>query len=274
MEGIKKSIFQKYRTLEKIISSYPSALLAYSGGVDSSFLLFVMARILKERFLAVTAVSPTFPPFDLERAKRITKFFNVKHIIVPSKELENEDFCKNSPERCYYCKRELFSICKDIAKKHRIEVICDGSNFDDLNDYRPGRKAGEELGVRSPLIESRLKKEEIRILSQHFEIPYWDSPPSPCLASRFPYGISINEERLRKVLKAEEFLKTRGFKVVRARFQDDKTLRIEVDEEELERVVSSELRKELVQFMKKIGFEYILLDIEGYVQGKLNRMLK
>jgi len=274
MDVINKSTLQKFKTLEKIIASYPSALLAYSGGVDSSFLLFVMSRILKERFIAVTAVSPTFPPFDLERAEKIAKFFNVKHIIVQSEELENENFCKNSPERCYYCKIELFSICKDIAQKHGIDVICDGSNLDDLNDYRPGRKAGEEFGVKSPLIESRLKKEEIRALSQLFEIPYWDSPPSPCLASRFPYGVSITEERLKKVLKAEEFLKSHGFEVVRARFQDDKTLRIEVDEKEIERVVNPELRKELVEFVKNLGFEYILLDMEGYVQGKLNKMLK
>jgi uncharacterized protein len=145
MDVINKSTLQKFKTLEKIIASYPSALLAYSGGVDSSFLLFVMSRILKERFIAVTAVSPTFPPFDLERAEKIAKFFNVKHIIVQSKELENENFCKNSPERCYYCKMELFSICKDIAQKHGIDVICDGSNLDDLHDYRPGRKAGEEI---------------------------------------------------------------------------------------------------------------------------------
>jgi len=274
VETIKKSTLQKFKTLEKIISSYPSALLAYSGGVDSSFLLFVMNKILKERFIAVTAVSPTFPPFDLERAKTIVKFFNVKHIIVQTKELENDDFCKNSPQRCYYCKMELFTICKEIAQKHGIKVICEGSNLDDLNDYRPGRRAGEELGVKSPLVESGLKKHEIKLLSQFFDIPYWDSPPSPCLASRFPYGIIINEERLNRVMKAEEFLKNRGFKVVRARFQDDKTLRIEVDEKEIERIVNSELRKELLQFMKKIGFDYILLDMEGYVQGKLNRMLK
>ncbi len=274
METLKKSTLEKFKTLEKIISSYPSAVLAYSGGVDSSFLLFVMHRILKEKFIAVTAISPTFPPFDLERTKTIAEFFNIKHILVNSKELEDENFCKNSPQRCYYCKTELFTICKKIAEEYGIEIICDGSTLDDLEDYRPGRKAGEKFGVKSPLIESKFRKEEIRILSQFLNIPYWDSPASPCLASRFPYGIRINEERLNKVMKAEEFLKNEGFRVVRARYQDDKTVRIEVDEKEIERLVKPELRKRLVEYMKKIGFEYILLDMEGYVPGKLNRVLK
>lgn len=274
MKDLKKSTLEKLKVLERIISSYPSALLAYSGGVDSSFLLFVMKRGLKDRFMAVTGISPTFPPFDLQRARFIAEFFGVRHIIVKSKELENEKFCKNPPERCYYCKTELFTLCKEIAKEHRIEVLCDGSNVDDLNDYRPGRKAVEDFDVKSPLIEAGLKKEEIRTLSQFFEIPYWNSPPSPCLASRFPYGVSITEKRLNKVMKAEEFLKGYGFKVIRARFQDDKTIRIEVAEEEIEKIVKDKLRKKMVEFMKKIGFDYILLDIEGYVQGKLNRVLK
>lgn len=274
MESLKKDLIDKFKSLEKIINSYTSALLAYSGGVDSSFLLFVMKKVLGKKFIAVTALSPTLPEGDLEKAKQMTSNLGVEHLIVPSGELNDENFCANPPERCYYCKKELFSICREIAFKRNIEIICDGTNRDDLHDYRPGRKAVEEYGVKSPLLEAELGKEEIRRLSRIFGLPNSESPPSPCLASRFPYGVRITEERLEKVKRAEKFLLSRGFKVVRARFYNDRTLKIEVGKDELEKATDRREREEIVKFMKELGFKEILLDMEGYESGKLNRMLE
>ncbi len=267
------SIMEKLKKLEEILKGYGSAVLAYSGGVDSSFLLFVMKRVLKDKMVAVTAVSPILPPFDLKRAKEIAEFTGAKHIIIPSRELDNENFRNNPPDRCFYCKIELFSICENIRKEYGFNVLCDGSNVDDLRDYRPGRKAEETFGVKTPLIEAGFSKNEIRLASKELGLPYWNAPASPCLASRFPYGFQITEERISKVIKAEEFLKSYGFKNVRARIYNE-MVKIEVDEEDIERLVSPEMRRKTVEYMKSLGFLYVLLDMEGYIQGSLNKVIK
>lgn len=269
-ETKKVAIKEKIKNLEKILKDMNSAVLAYSGGVDSSFLLFMMKRTM-ERVIAVTAVSPTFPERDLKKAEELTKLFGVESVIVNSCELEEVNFRKNPPDRCYYCKRELFSILKEIADKNGIPWICDGSNCDDLMDYRPGRVAGMEFGVRSPLVEAGFTKDDIREASRIFSIPYAEDPASPCLASRFPYGEEITIEKLKMIENAEKFLREKGFKVFRVRYIN-KTAKIEVSEGEMEKLLS--IRKEVSEFLKKLGFLYITLDLEGYRSGSMNEVLK
>lgn len=266
---MKTSLHAKIKRLENILKDISSAILAYSGGVDSSFLLFMMKKVMK-KVIAVTAVSPTFPDKDFKKAKKLTNLFGVEHIIVNSCEMENENFIKNPPERCYYCKKELFSILRNIANKKAIPWICDGSNYDDLQDYRPGRLAGKETGVRSPLIESEFTKSDIKKASKIFSIPYYKDPPSPCLASRFPYGEEITIEKLKMVQSAENFLMKKGFRIFRVRYVD-KTAKIEVAEKEMERLLS--LKKEISLFFKKLGFVYITLDLDGYRTGSMNEIL-
>ena len=268
-----KELMAKLARLKDIIEDMGSLLVAFSGGVDSGFLLSVAAHALKgRRIAALTATSPTYLDSELKEAELFAKGLDVVHRIVDSNELEIENFAENSPKRCYYCKSELFKICRDSAKELGLAFVADGTNTDDLTDYRPGMKAAKELGVRSPLVEAGLAKAEIRELGKYLGVSTWDKPALACLSSRFPYGTRITEERLKKVKEGEAVIRGLGFKVFRVRYHGE-TARIEVAQNDIARLLDDETRGAIVEGFKEIGFVYVSLDLQGYRSGSMNEVL-
>jgi uncharacterized protein len=247
------------------------ALVAYSGGVDSTLLLKVAKEILSDKVMAVIASSPTYPDSEIKSAARQAKAMGVKYMIIKTDELNNPRFAANSSRRCYFCKQELFARLKPIARKHRLRYICDGSNKDDLKDYRPGSTAKKELGIRSPLQEAGLTKADIRRISRQMGLKTWDKPSLACLASRFPYGKSIGRKALKKIEAAEGYLRGLGFKQVRLRHHDG-VARIEVEYKEIPRIISRS--RQIASKLKKIGYDYITVDLLGYRTGSMNEVLK
>jgi len=260
---------QKYEKLKSIITDMGSVLVAFSGGVDSTFLLRVAHELLGERACAITATSPTYPESEFRAARELARQMGARQIAVESNELEIPGFSVNPKDRCYHCKRELFQLCARKGSELGYAVIADGSTVDDLSDYRPGRRALAELAVRSPLLEAGMGKEDVRALSRELGLPTWDKQPYACLASRFPYGVEITMERLGMVERCEEFLKGAGIGTYRVRYHGD-TARIEVGEEELSRFLEPAFRRELVDFFKRAGFTYVSLDLQGYRTGSMN----
>lgn len=259
----------KFKTLKQILSKIDNALIAFSGGVDSSLLLKLASLALGDRVLAVIATSATYPAKELKHAKQFAKSLGVRVKIIHSQELNNPKYIANPPNRCYHCKSELFKRLRKIAQREKIKYLFDGSNLDDKNDFRPGAKAKKEFKVRSPLAEALFTKQDIRILSKHLGLQTWDKPPLACLASRIPYGEKIKVSDLRRIDKAEDFIKKLGFKQVRLRHY--KTLaRIEVEEHELRRLMSEGLRDKIIDRLKKLGYNYVTVDLEGYRTGSLN----
>lgn len=268
---------RKLKKLKDIIISCKKVIIAYSGGVDSSFLLKCCLDYLgKESVLAVTAVSPTYTRKELAAAKEIAKGLGISHSIISTEEVDNPSFRSNPRNRCYYCKTELFSKLKSIAQRKGIGFVLDGTNADDLKDYRPGRQAKEELGVRSPLAESGLNKQDIRQLSRKFGLKTWDAPQAACLASRFAYGQEIAPADLRRIEKAEDYLRSLGIKMVRVRHYllTDKTrlARIEVEREDIQAITNHKSR--IVNRIKELGYNYVTLDLEGYRTGSMNEGIK
>ncbi len=262
-------LHEKNEKLKNIIRDMGSVLIAFSGGVDSTFLLKTAHDILGEKACAVTATSPTYPESEFRSAAELAHRIGARHFSVESNELEIPGFMENPKERCYFCKKELFQTLVDKAAEMGFSCVAEGSNTDDLGDYRPGRKAVEELMVRSPLLEAGLSKEEIRGLSRELGLPTWDKQPYACLASRFPYGVRITGERLHTVEICEEFLKEKGFRNYRVRFHGE-TARIEVGEVELDRFLEPGLRRQVTGFFKAAGFVYVALDLQGYRTGSMN----
>lgn len=261
---------QKIDKLQSILAEMESVVIAFSGGVDSTFLLKVAYDVLKDKALAVTATSSTYPSRELEEAKQLAGQIGAPHIIVPSEELDIEGFTQNPPNRCYYCKRELFTKLLQVAQEHGIKYVADGSNADDLKDHRPGMQAARELGVRSPLQEAGLRKDDIRQLSRVLGLPTWDKPSLACLSSRFPYGTVITRDKLARVEAAETFLRTLGFRQLRVRHHEH-IARIEIPANDF--LVIIQKADQIVAKFKELGYNYVTLDLEGYRTGSMNEVL-
>jgi pyridinium-3,5-biscarboxylic acid mononucleotide sulfurtransferase len=257
--------------LESLLQNMGSVLVAYSGGVDSTFLAVVANWSLGDRALAVTASSPLYPETEVRSAQDIAHIFGLRHLIIKTQELDNPLFTTNSPDRCYYCKQELFHNLQKIAAKEGLRWVVDGSNHDDLSDHRPGRRAAAELGVRSPLCEVGLTKDDIRNLSREMNLPTWGKPSLACLASRLPYGTEVTLDVLSRIGQAEEYLRGLGVHQVRVRHHGE-TARIEVDPNSMAILVVR--RHEVVAQLQKLGYTYISLDLQGYRSGSLNEILR
>jgi uncharacterized protein len=259
----------KWEALLAAIRDIGPSVIAFSGGVDSTFLLYAARAALRENVLAVTATSPTYPKSERDEAERIARDWGVRHRFIESNELLIPGFSSNPPDRCYHCKKELFGLLRGIASEEGFAAVCDGTNADDLNDFRPGRRAAMELGVRSPLLENGVAKEEIRALSRRFGLPTADKGSFACLSSRFPYGTGITEESLRRVEACEEILKGFGFRQFRVRVHDA-VARIEVGRDEIHRLFGTEVADAIHEGFRRNGFLYVSVDLKGYRTGSMN----
>lgn len=259
---------KRLKELEALVTPHGSALVAFSGGVDSSLALAVAARALpKGKVLAVTSNNETYLPSELELARDVAASLGVEHLVVNTRELDNPDYAKNPTNRCYFCKSTLYSDLGRMARERGYGCVVDGANADDEGDYRPGRKAARELGVISPLSLAGVGKAEVRELARYLGLPSWDKPALACLSSRFPYGQEITPEKLAQVARAEEFLRSRGFRQVRVRHHGE-IARLEVGPDEMEKAFA--LREEISAELQDAGFLYVTLDLAGYRSGSLN----
>ncbi|MDZ7956858.1 MAG: ATP-dependent sacrificial sulfur transferase LarE [Aulosira sp. DedQUE10] len=266
-------VTQKLEQLKAIFAEMEQALIAYSGGVDSTLVAKIAYDVLGDRALAVTAVSPSLLPEELEDAKIQAATIGIPHQIVQTNEMENPNYTSNPVNRCYFCKSELHDTLKPLAKELGYPYVVDGVNADDLHDYRPGIQAAKERGARSPLAEVSVTKMEVRQLSQQLSLPWWDKPAQPCLSSRFPYGEEITVAKLQRVGRAEIYLRKLGLKNLRVRSEGD-TARIELPPEQIKEFVLTTDLQQVVSAFQEFGFIYVTLDLEGYRSGKLNQVLQ
>jgi pyridinium-3,5-biscarboxylic acid mononucleotide sulfurtransferase len=263
----------KQAKLRGILEGMDSIIVAYSGGVDSAYLACAAAEARPGRVLCVTADSPSYPRRHREIAERIAREFSLPHEFIATSEMERAEYRANPANRCYYCKHELYTRLSAFARERRYAVVVDGNNADDRGDYRPGRQAAREFGVRSPLDEADLTKDDVRTLSREHGLPIWNEPASACLSSRIPYLQEVTEEKLQMVEQAEEALRDLGFRVVRVRHHDT-LARLEMHRDEMARALEPAVNEAIVRALKAIGYRFISLDLQGYRTGSLNEVLR
>ncbi len=263
---------EKLVKLREILRSYESALVAFSGGVDSTFLLHVAHEVLADKVVAVTARSETYPLHEFEEAAAFAAQAGIRHLTIETSELTLPEFRNNPPDRCYHCKKELFGRLSEMARELGLKHVLDGANADDRQDFRPGSRAARELDVRSPLQEIGFAKEEIRRASREMGLPTWDKPSFACLSSRFPYGEEISKEAVSRVAAAEQLLREMGFGQLRVRHHGH-TARIELPPADAPRLLDEERRRRIVARFKELGYTYVTLDLEGYRTGSMNEVL-
>jgi uncharacterized protein len=269
---MRDELARKHDALAACLRRLGSLAVAFSGGVDSTLLLRVAHDVLGDRALAVTASSETYPAAEGERAKELARDMGVRQAVIETSEIGIPGFADNPPDRCYHCKLELFTRVKRIAAEHGIEYVADGTNADDADDYRPGARAADELGVVAPLADAGLTKADIRELSRELDLPTWNIPARACLASRFPYGTRITADKLGQVEKAEEALRELGFEQCRVRHHGD-VARIEVRPEDVQRLAAPPTAAAVTAALRRAGFRYVAVDLEGYRTGSLNEVL-
>lgn len=267
--GAPEDAEKKERLLRAVIREMGSTVIALSGGVDSAYLSYIAAQELGSKALAVTGDSPSYPASLKQETIEFTSLYGIRHEIIITEEIEREEYLRNAPNRCYYCKTELFTKLIKLAASRGFQVVCDGNNLDDTLDYRPGRVAAQELSVRSPLIEAGMTKADIREMARRAGLPVWDKPAQACLSSRVPHGDRISREKLSSIERGEEILKSLGFKVYRLRHHGE-IARLEIGLEEMGRVLDPETAQALIDGIKALGFRYVALDLEGYRRGSLN----
>lgn len=273
MSDLPSELIAKRDRLLDLLQSYGSCAVAFSGGLDSSVLAKAAQLALGDRAVAVTGVSASLAAGELDQCVELARQIGIRHEVLETEELSDQNYQRNDPNRCYYCKTELFTKVEDIARRMNVAVVVDGSNHDDKGEHRPGMRAAEEQEVRSPLAECELRKDEIRALAKHWGLPEWDKPATPCLSSRIAYGEQVTTERLRMIDQAERFLRDEGFRLLRVRYHRGDHARIEVPVDELPRFVDPDFRQRVIEVLTEAGFKFISLDLKGFRSGSLNQLL-